>query len=103
RGEAGGVAAEDARLVAAREAEGGGTERDASSALVVLPPGVGLPDAVVLLADRDLIGQALGVAPDELRERIRYAPIDVVQIASAGNHVRVGRDVVTSGGDLDDI
>ena len=94
--ELGSVVADDGRLVATREAEGSETQRDPAAALVVIPPRVRLPDPVVFLADCDLLGKALGIPADELRERIRYAPIDVVQVASAGGHVRVGRD---SGGE----
>ena len=64
------VVADDGRLVAAREAQRGQTEGDATRALLVVAPGVGLPDAEVLLADGDLVRPPLGVGADELRERV---------------------------------
>ena len=68
--ELGPVVADDRRLVPAGEPEGSQPERDATGALEVLAPRVGLPDAEVLLADGDPVRPPLGVGADELRERV---------------------------------
>src|SRR5207253_31006 len=65
------VVADDRRLVPAGEPEGSQPERDATGALEVLAPRVGLPDSQVFLADGDLVRPALGVGADELRKRVQ--------------------------------
>src|SRR5262249_13563084 len=64
--ELGAVVPDDGHLVAARKAEGGQPEADQASLLVVVPPGVGLPDAEVLLADGDSPRRPLGVGARQL-------------------------------------
>jgi hypothetical protein len=44
-----------------------------AAAIEVVPPGVRLPDAEVLLADGDLTGQSLGVEADQLGEGVALA------------------------------
>ncbi len=89
--ELGPVVADDHDPVAAPEAQRGQAKRDQPGLLEVVTPGIGLPDPVVLLADRDLPWALGGVEPDELRERValgiehlRSGSVRVcVQIASA--------------------
>ena len=64
------VVADDRDLVAAGQAEREKAERDQARFLEVLAPGIGLPDAVFLLANGDLVGDALGVPLHQLREGI---------------------------------
>src|SRR5206468_7910235 len=60
------VVADDGDPVAAREPERGEALRDEAGLLEVRGPRVRLPDPQVLLSDRDLVGTAAGVEPDEL-------------------------------------
>src|SRR4030095_2501033 len=52
------------------EPQRGQAKGDAAASVEVVSPGVGLPDAQVLLADGDVARQPIGVGPNELRERI---------------------------------
>ncbi len=56
--ELGPVVAHDGGPIAPREAERGQPQGDEAALLEVLPPGVGLPDAEILLADGNLVGPA---------------------------------------------
>ena len=67
------VVADDSRLVAAREADGGKAERDVARLFRVPAPAIGLPDAVALLADRDLGRQAPRIVQRELGEGVHLA------------------------------
>ena len=67
------VVADDSRLVAAREADGGQAERDVARLFRVPAPAVGLPDAVALLADRDLGRQAPRIVQRELGEGVHFS------------------------------
>jgi hypothetical protein len=65
------VVAHHRRPVPAGEPERGQAEGDQAGLLDVLGPAVGLPDAEVLLADRDLVREALRVVQGELREGVQ--------------------------------
>jgi len=60
------VVADDGDPVAAREPERGEALRDEAGLIEVRGPRVHLPDPQVLLPDRDLVGSAAGIEPDEL-------------------------------------
>src|SRR5262245_17300412 len=68
--ELGPVVADDRRLVSAAEPERRQAQRDQPRLLEVLPPGVRLPDPILLLADGDLVGKPFDVATDQFGERI---------------------------------
>jgi hypothetical protein len=82
--ELGPVVADDGDLVATREAERGQPERDEPRLVHVAPPGVGLPDAVVLLADRHLVRDAPGVVDGELRKGVSLCLADRRGMGGAG-------------------
>src|SRR5262249_6329696 len=64
------VVADDRDLVTAGEAERRQSERDEPRLLRVAAPGIRLPDAVVLLPDRDLVRRAPGVVDRQLGEGV---------------------------------
>jgi hypothetical protein len=66
------VVTDDGDLVAATEAEGREAKRDEAALLVVVAPRVGLPDAVVLLANGDVLRPRPRVVADEPREGLRH-------------------------------
>ena len=72
--EAGPIVANDRELVAAAKAVRGQAQRKIAHLLPILRPGEGLPDAVVLFADRRPPRHLFGVAPQQTRQgRLRHA------------------------------
>ncbi len=63
------VVADDRQGLVAPEAEGGQPEGEVTHVIVVFPPGVGLPDAAVLLADRGPVPALPRLDLEEPRER----------------------------------